>query len=166
MYHRMQSPPPFHASMAINANLLSLGNPQFFGAGTGAREGIFSKVIDMTVLLDIAIQQENHERFHESLVKDQTRYTNNAYQHPHAIYLEPIFEFIHNNNPPTNNDIDASEEMNPVVGLLLSVVPWDRFLIDLLPVGAPHLTCVLSNTCGQSYTYKLEGNLVCTVSRR
>jgi hypothetical protein len=159
--HRMQSPPPFHASLAVNANLLSLGDPQFFGAGTGAREGIFSAVIDMATLLDVAIKKENHERYHESLVNYQASNTRNAYQHPHAIYMEPIMELAH--NPNSDNDM---QEINPVAGFLLAIVPWDRFLIDLLPVGAPQITCVLSNTWGQSFTYNLEGNSVCTVSRR
>jgi hypothetical protein len=153
---RMQSPTPFDGSFALNANIFSLDDARGFGAAMGARESVISEVMDLSLLLNIAIKKDVHEKYHMSLVDYQASNTSNAYQHPHAVYIQPIFQSV------LSTDIDQEDvRSNDVVGYLLAVLPWDRFLINLLPSGVTGITCVLRNTCGQSYTYNLEGNSVC-----
>ncbi len=43
------------------------------------------------------------------------------------------------------------------VGFVGSDIPWNSFLLDLLPSDNTGVTCVLLNTCGQSFTYRING---------
>jgi hypothetical protein len=63
--------------------------------------------------------------------------------------MQPIFREL--------GDVNDSSE---VVGVIQGVVPWDRYLTNLLPEGVDGITCVLKNTCGQAFTYELDGNRV------
>ena len=40
-----------------------------------------------------------------------------------------------------------------VLGLVFGVVPWDRYLANLLPEGTSGVYCVLKNTCKWSFAF-------------
>jgi len=42
--------------------------------------------------------------------------------------------------------------------VICAVVPWDAYLTNLLPEGRSGVTAVLTNSCGQDFTYMLDGN--------
>ena len=45
----------------------------------------------------------------------------------------------------------------PVVGMISLAFQWIAFFKNILPVNAVGLQLVLSNTCGQAYTFELNG---------
>jgi hypothetical protein len=141
------SPPPFSPSV-INYNVLDQPwmNPLFDSIKI-IREAIFSGVEDFSGLSETAFKPEDHEAYHTSLVDWVKEGSNSTYDHPHSLIMQPVFK--------TLND-DSSE----IVGFVNGVVPWDRYLIDLLPEGVKGITCVLKNSCGQSFTYALNANEV------
>jgi len=53
-----------------------------------------------------------------------------------------------------------NDPKSDMVGMLHGIVPWDRYLQNLLPNGVKGITTVLKNTCGQAYTYVLDGSEV------
>jgi hypothetical protein len=73
--------------------------------------------------------------------------TNGGLDQPHSIFVQPVFEDVHDDN-------------SEMVGLLSSVIAWDVFFANLLPHDVSGITAVLTNTCGQVYTYELDGQKV------
>ena len=47
-----------------------------------------------------------------------------------------------------------------MVAFLQSVLPFDRFVDNLVPDDVRGIHMVLLNSCGQAFTYALEGNRV------
>jgi hypothetical protein len=47
-----------------------------------------------------------------------------------------------------------------IVGYMQSVVHWDQYLTELQPEGVSGIVLVLQNTCGQAFTYSLDGSKV------
>jgi len=62
----------------------------------------------------------DHEAFHQSFVQDTGN--SSSFEHPHSVLLQPIFSELH-------------AEDTEIVGVLLAVIPWDRYMVDLLPHG-------------------------------
>jgi hypothetical protein len=94
-------------------------------------------------LAGVAVTPEDHEAFHDQYVDDMSNRT--AFDRPHSVHLQPVFSRL-------------NDETAPMVGFLAAVIPWDRYLSNLLPEGVDGITAVLKNNCGQSYTYMLKGN--------
>jgi hypothetical protein len=113
-------------------------------------EGVFTKVGDLSSLAGVGIKLEDHEAYHaqfEDAAYSDATGNLSAYAHPHSTFNEPVFSKLH----------DRTSE---IVGLIMGVLPWDRYLVNLLPVGVEGIHCVLKNSCGQSFTYALSGNNV------
>ena len=47
-----------------------------------------------------------------------------------------------------------------LVGFVLGILGIDAFLVDILPNGIRGIRVVIDNTCGDKYTYELDGNKV------
>jgi hypothetical protein len=75
---------------------------------------------------------------------------------PECVVVHPVYESLFNK--------DTAE----IVGHVYSLFPWDAYLKNLLPEGVSGITAVLRNSCGQSFTYTLDGTSVsissCTAS--
>jgi hypothetical protein len=134
------SPPPFSPALIK----VSLPGAQFEGAGA-AREGILDSSFfsDPTGLSALASKAEDH-RAHHSMVSSDSE---SAYDRPHVFLYQPIFREIYNSS-------------SEIVGYVSALITWDRYFSNLLPEGRKGITCVVSNTCGQSFTYYLDGNRV------
>jgi hypothetical protein len=141
------SPPPF-SPFLIKANIG--GVPEFSSslvAADIAGEGVMGPTFfsDLYGLTGLASKAEDHEAFHDKFMVSSD--TESAYNRPHGFFSQPIFRKIYN---------DTSE----VVGYINALVPWDIYFADLLPKGTRGIACVASNTCGQAFTYYLDGNNV------
>jgi hypothetical protein len=134
------SPPPFSPAL-IKA---SFPGAQLKAAGV-AREGILDSSFfsDPTGLTALASTEKDHKA-HHSLVSSDSE---SAYDRPHFFLYQPIFREIY----------DSSSE---IVGYVTALITWDRYFSNLLPEGVKGITCVVSNTCGQSFTYYLDGERV------
>jgi hypothetical protein len=141
------SPPPF----SPNFVKASIGvSPEFalgLKAASDNREGVVGSTTfsDVYGLSGIASKDEDHEHFHAQFMVSSD--TKSAYERPHGFFFQPIFREIYN-------------VTSEVVGSVIAVVPWDRYFANLLPEGVKGITCVAINTCGQSFTYYLNGNNV------
>lgn len=91
------------------------------------------------------VSSKDHVSLHHTYGSNVT--ADSAWEQPHSIFMSPVFSRL--NNPGA-----------PVVGFLQSIVAWDRLVTDLLPKGVEGIYAVLSNTCGQSYTYVVRGQVV------
>jgi hypothetical protein len=141
------SPPPF-SPIFIKADVGE--KKQFSSAAKAAEiagEGVlgFTMFSDMYGLAGVAFKEEDHEAFHAQFMVSSD--TESAYDRPHVFFFQPIFREIYNNT-------------SEVVAYISALIPWDSFFSNLLPEGVNGIACVASNTCGQSFTYYLDGNSV------
>jgi hypothetical protein len=143
----MQTPAPFSPRL-ININFLSTGptiKPLLSAILTTGRP-LLSYVLDITSLSKLNIKFEDHERYHSSLVKYQSNSTTSTFQHPHSPYLYPVYA-------------GREDGTTSLVAILAAILPFDRYLINLLPEGVYGIDAVLRNG-DQDFTYRLEGNSV------
>jgi hypothetical protein len=141
------SPPPF-SQFLIKANIGKV--PEFSSslkAADVAREGVLGSTFfsDLYGLSGLASKEEDHEAFHDKFLVSSD--TESAYDRPHGFFSQPIFREIYN---------DTSE----IVGYINALITWDSYFANLLPEGVKGIACVASNTCGQTFTYYLDGNKV------
>jgi hypothetical protein len=64
--------------------------------------------------------------------------------HPESILVQPVFD-------------EFDEEIRSVVGAVVAVLPWDVYFEDLLHEGADGLVCVMQDTCGDVFSYRIDG---------
>ena len=76
-----------------------------------------------------------------------------AFERPHCGFMQPVYKDMFN----TSSEIVATMQAG---------VPWDRYLVNLLPPNVTGIHVVLSNTCNQSFTYTLDGNKVSNMTTR
>jgi hypothetical protein len=100
-------------------------------------EPVFSAVEKLGEIVGSTVLKEDHDVVHEGV---------GTFDHPHAIVMTPVFETLDNKSP--------------IVAYLVGLLPFDRYLGDLLPDGVDDITAVLKNSCNQSFTYGLVGNSV------
>lgn len=113
------------------------------------RSPLFSMVTDLSRLGSTAVSEADHNTFHAQFIEGTTSDGNfNGYDHPHSLLMVPVFEKL-------------NDRQSPIVGFIFGVLPWDRYLANLLPEsGSSGVCCVLRNTCGQAHTYSLVGSKV------
>jgi hypothetical protein len=135
----MQTPTPFSSSL-INIDALSSGVSvqRLASAVLSKKIGLFTVLSNIKAIADLSIAAEDHDAYHDGLVlnhiasevEDKARFygtelppTNlSFFEHPHCPYMVPIFEHL--------NEPDGR-----VVGILLALVSFDRYVVDLLPDG-------------------------------
>ncbi len=141
------SPPPF-SPFALKANfaqLLDFGG--YLKTVNTVREGVFGQTSTGPNNLErTSLNQADHAAYHAQFVPLDVE-ESSAFERPHAFFFQPVFRATFN---------DTSE----IVGTVNALIPWDRYFVNLLPEGVKGITCVLKNTCGQSFTYYLDGKNV------
>jgi hypothetical protein len=145
------TPPPFNPAI-ININFLSTHStfPQSVSAVLRARRPLLGQSMDMTGLAQGSLNFEDHEQHHASLVNYKSPVTNSTLQHPCCAYLCPVFESSRNRT-------------STVVAILSALLPFDRYLLNLLPPGVHGIDAVLrTHPSKQAFTYRLDGNSVST----
>jgi hypothetical protein len=128
-----QTSPPAFSNVAMGFNMIGFfpGSDELLYAGALAREGVFREMIETPVLLSVGIQPEEHLAYHNRLVqRNQANVT--AEDLPHFGFVYPIFEQAYNVS-------------SRVVGTLLAILPWDRYMINLLPEGVVSMLFCCTN---------------------
>ena len=64
--------------------------------------------------------------------------------HPESILIQPVFDNFDN-------------ETRNLGGTVITVIPWDVYFNNTLHEGADGIICVLRNTCGDAFTYQIDG---------
>jgi len=135
------SPPPFNPAI-VNFDVFSIKEyERVLKYAVQSKGSAFSAVLDVSKFSGDQLSDEDHLLFHEQFTEIRVGI---GYDHPHSLFAQPVF--------------DASTK--DVIGLLFGALPWDFYLVDLLPEGVNGVICVLRNSCGQSYTYELNGGMV------
>ena len=127
------SPPPFSPSF-INYNIMEEAFVQtMLSVMQRTRDGIMSALDSTLERLAIrAVTPHDHEAFH-LLYVDALQKNISSFDHPHSVHLQPVFEKL-------------QDPGSPLAGFLSFVVPWDKYLSNLLPATVEGVVAVLSNT--------------------
>lgn len=169
-----QSPPPYNASF-VNFDWLSEPWMQrMLPSLLVTSSSLMSEVLDLSVLSGTAVDEKEHAKFHADFHgatnahvhpeaygfhanqkkenghedgRDHPWLQSTSYLHPHSVFLEPVFAA-------------SGNRTSDITGVIAAVLPWDFLLADLVPEGVNGIVVVLCNSCGQEYTYMLNGPLV------
>ena len=88
-----------------------------------------------------------HQQDHDSRRGSQTAPVNLT--QPHGNLIQPVF-----------STLDTTGE---IVGYIMGIMAFDAYLINLLPDGVRGVLVVFESTCGDKYTYELNGSIVSTL---
>jgi hypothetical protein len=113
-----------------------------FGIVSGS---VFSGVEPLGDIVGSTVLKEDHDVVHSEFVDEEDKGIG-TFEHPHAIIMTPVFETL--------------DKKSDIVAYLVGLLPFDRYLGDLLPEGVDGIAAILRNSCGQSFTYELDGNSV------
>jgi hypothetical protein len=146
MYPIWQCSPPPHSLMYVNFDMATeLYVPDLLPSLQERRLGSMTACNPSFASLPDTMGGEGfQDDFHSGLL-DMEHFDDG--DHPHAMFIQPVFADLSNNS-------------SKMVGFLSSIVALDSFFSNLLPEGVSGITAVLSNTCGQFYTYELHGREV------
>lgn len=120
-------------------------------------------------LLQYTLSQARHDALHavkggastQLLPEDSP--TNNqtvegfANEHPHTALVFPVWKYP--------DDIDRYQNNNTMVAVIFNILAWDTMLQHILPPGVVGIDCVLRNSAGQAYTYRLQGPMAIYVGQ-
>lgn len=106
----------------------------------------FSMVYDMSRVSGTSFTVATHDEIHRQYVRMDNG--TSAFAHPHALVLAPIYGNL------------SHPEESAVVGLMLGILPFDRYFSNLFHEDVRGIDVILTNNCGQSYTYAVDGRNV------
>jgi len=132
------SPLPYNSSI-INFNLISDSLYYYlFNAMTESKHTALSAVYNNVAFYDQLYGPDAHETMHMNLEDTQK-----ASDLPHSILMSPVY--------------DSFNENRSLAGVIYGILPWDSYLTELLPPGIDGIIAVLKNSCGQSFTFRIDG---------
>lgn len=100
--------------------------------------------------IDRLIGKQAHEDIHTALHGDKENGLISSAMQAHGAVMQPVFKSIGNKE---------------VGGVLMGIMGFDSFLVDLLPDGIRGIRVLIENSCGDQYTYELDGNRVSSFSQ-
>ncbi len=159
------SPPPFNSEL-INFDMYSL--PVTFveqSAMDKLRRGVMSETgnleqaaVEVTFesVKDVSTEHDEEEHAAEEDEhadedtdgRDHGDSHEHQIAHPHSLISEPVFASL------------FVEDTTEIVGYVYIYFTWDHYMMNLLPEGVSGITVVLKNSCGQSFSYALDGKSV------
>ena len=152
----MHSPPYFNTFL-INTNAGTPENFRLLELSHTLGSGVTGPILkDPRTMGRNFLPTADHEAMHAKFVDFEDRGVGegeeqDAWSRPHGYVVAPVYANLYDT------------ENSPIVGMVRGLVSYERYLEDLLPGKARGVTCVLKNTCGQIYTYELNGKKVCIV---
>ena len=111
-----------------------------------ALQALYTEVLDLSTLLQGSAAFKSHSAAMNSTLESTSDL-------PHSILLFPV------------KNGRSKEVPGELVGVLAAVLSWDQLIASALPENDLELICVLENSCGQAYTYQMNGSKVgyCTL---
>jgi hypothetical protein len=76
-------------------------------------------------------------------------------QHPQASPRSVLFQPIYDQH--NFNDENPILELPKLQGVYMGVLSWESYFSDLLPDSVEGIYCVVSNDCGQNFTFRING---------
>jgi hypothetical protein len=146
LYPIWQCSPPPHSPLYVNFDMVTeLYIPQLLPGMQDRRSGSMTACHSSFATLPDALSGKGfQDDFHSGLL-DTADFDDG--DHPHAMFVQPVYAGLNSNG-------------SKMVGFFSSIVAFDAFVTNLLPDGVNGITAVLSNTCGQHFTYQLHGSEV------
>ncbi|CAB9499073.1 Receptor-type guanylate cyclase gcy [Seminavis robusta] len=88
---------------------------------------------------------QGHEHLEDQTEQKQTNSnTTSLFPSPNSIIVYPIY--------------DSFDRLNRrIKAFMMGVMPWDRYFSDLLPAEVYGIVGIVQNTCGQSFTFSIDG---------
>lgn len=74
--------------------------------------------------------------------------TRDDVDHPHSFLLHPVYPYFSQ---------DESYATDDLVGFVVAILPWDSYFANILHDGINGVVVVLHSSCGEHYTYQLNG---------
>ena len=68
----------------------------------------------------------------------------NSSGHPHSLLVMPILSSF-------------DDRTSKLVGIFTTVIPWDIYFQNIIHKGADGIICVVQDSCGDSFTYRING---------
>ena len=158
----MTSPKPHNYSV-INFNIISDKTYNFlFNAMSESKHTALSAVYSNSHfsngLRDPDKHAEHHENFGHATLEDEElhssdeptddavldEFTVTAGEIPHSVLMAPVYDSF-------------DSESRSLAGVIHGTLPWDSYLTELLPPGVNGIIAVLKNSCGQFFTFRIDG---------
>jgi len=136
---------PFDTSI-VNYNALSLKEYQLSYDAMMKSDMFVMGRAGKNELINYAVSQEDHDKLHADTDVSNVTF-GLADNHPHSPLIYPVHEYQ-----------TIGTNRSKVVAMIVSVLPWDNYLKHLLPQGVNGIYCILKNSCGQEFTYLVNGN--------
>ena len=95
--------------------------------------------------VDTLLGQQAHVDIHTALHGDKESGLISPSVQAHGAVMQPVFKSL------------GSKDIG---GFVMGVVGFDSFLVDLLPNGIRGIRVLIDNSCGDQFTYELDGNRV------
>lgn len=127
----IQSPPPRAYGPSLNWNLAS---DQGFAGYMNAAISLRNETTYSEIRQFIGLAPDEHKGFH-SIENDNN---------PHAFGHYPVFKV-------------AGDQSSGVVAMLVTAIAYDASMMNLLPENVKGMLAVLENTCGQTFSYIIDG---------
>jgi len=116
-------------------NNISSNKNNIVSKGEGNLRRSLQSEIGNTISWDVANEME--DKNNEAPLEDDIR-------GPHNLVLQPVFDSFDYNN-------------RTLTGILMGVFSWDLYLTNLLPKNVEGIVCVIENTCGDVFSYEING---------
>lgn len=107
---------------------------------------VLSGHLDLRQVTDTSVSNDTHEAVHGRSIDTSVKNVTGD-ETPHSLFVQPVFSELQNSS-------------SDIVGLLYTSLPWDRYLVNLLPEDVFGVICVVRNSCGPAFTYALDGKTV------
>eukprot|EP00525_Craspedostauros_australis_P009498 CAMPEP_0198134480 /NCGR_PEP_ID=MMETSP1442-20131203/60099_1 /TAXON_ID= /ORGANISM="Craspedostauros australis, Strain CCMP3328" /LENGTH=367 /DNA_ID=CAMNT_0043795625 /DNA_START=765 /DNA_END=1865 /DNA_ORIENTATION=+ len=130
-------PPPFTYGL-INRDMATRPDRIVNALLRLRNQTIMTGALDISRLIQIVMTEEEHAEYHSRLRASKT-------DHPHSFVFHPVHQH-------------ASDPTSRIVGLLSGAVSLDAPLRNLLPTNMKGIIAVIKNTCGQTFTYIIDGH--------
>jgi hypothetical protein len=116
------------------------------------KKAVLTQVVNMIKKEDLASNQESAQATIEwasHLISSDADPSE-----PMVRFLYPVMDTANTQAQSTNSMSNSSK----VLGLLSSSIYWSTLLADILPSGQHGLLIVIANSCGQTFTYMMDGH--------
>ncbi|CAB9501130.1 Receptor-type guanylate cyclase gcy [Seminavis robusta] len=160
-----QTSPKPHNSSLINFNLLSNSLYYFlFNAMTESKHTALSAVYRHQYMYNRLFAPGQHDKSHKTIHEAHSYDTSatldssssdssaddvmidslSAADFPHSVLMAPVYDSFNTSN-------------QSLAGVIHGILPWDKYLTELLPPGERGIHCILKNSCGQAFSFQING---------
>jgi hypothetical protein len=123
-----QFAPAPHSVRVVNYDLLN--NEVFRRVHRGMSDALSPVISEATEL----------EFYYGGSVRDEV-------DHPHSFLLQPIFQDFN----------ETHRDESHIKGVAVAILPWDHYYENILPPEAHGIHVVMKDTCGDAFTYLVNG---------